>query len=181
MAPDYRAGATELAASIVRAGSVLVFGGGKTGLMGHIATEVIQRGGKASGVMPQFLKDIEMNHPLVTDFTFVATMAERKAGLLANTEGLIALPGGCGTLEELAEAITLKRLGQYLKPVVIVNQNGFYDDLLRLLQRMVDEEFMNPEHLGLWTVVDHPRDAMAAIEATPDLSPDVLLRAAVKA
>ena len=65
---------------------------------------------------------------------------------------MIALPGGCGTLEELAEAITLKRLGQYLKPVVIVNQNGFYDDLLRLLQRMVDEAFMNPEHLNLWTV-----------------------------
>ena len=117
----------------------------------------------------------------VDDFTFVQTMAERKAGLLAHTEGLIALPGGCGTLEELAEAITLKRLGQYLKPVVIVNQNGFYDDLLRQLQRMVDEEFMNPEHLGLWTVVDHPRDAVSAIVQTPDLSPDILFRAAVKA
>jgi uncharacterized protein (TIGR00730 family) len=165
----------------VDAGAVLVFGGGKTGLMGHMATEVIQRGGRAAGVMPQFLKDIEMDHPLVDDFTFVQTMAERKAGLLAHTEGLIALPGGCGTLEELAEAITLKRLGQYLKPVVIVNQNGFYDDLLRQLQRMVDEEFMNPEHLGLWTVVDHPRDAVTAIVQTPDLSSDVLHRAAVKA
>lgn len=181
VAADYLSGASELAQHLVEAGAVLVFGGGKTGLMGHVATEVIQRGGRAVGVMPQFLKDIEMNHPLVEDFTFVATMAERKAGLLANTEGLIALPGGCGTLEELAEAITLKRLGQYLKPVVIVNQNGFYDDLLRFLQRMVDEEFMNPEHLDLWTVVDHPRDAVAAILATPDLSPDVLHRAAVKA
>lgn len=181
VAQDYVDGATELAQHLVDAGAVLVFGGGKTGLMGHIATEVIQRGGQASGVMPQFLKDIEMNHPLVKDFTFVATMAERKAGLLAGTEGLIALPGGCGTLEELAEAITLKRLGQYLKPVVIVNQNGFYTDLLKQLQRMVDEEFMNPEHLDLWTVVDHPRDAVAAIQATPDLSPDVLHRAAVKA
>ncbi len=181
VAQDYVDGASELAQALVDAGATLVFGGGKTGLMGHMATEVIQRGGKAAGVMPQFLKDIEMNHPMVEDFTFVATMAERKAGLLANTEGLIALPGGCGTLEELAEAITLKRLGQYLKPVVIVNQNGFYTDLLSLLRRMVDEEFMNPEHLDLWTVVDHPRDAVAAILATPDLSPDVLHRAAVKA
>ena len=181
VAQDYVDGATELAQNLVDAGAVLVCGGGKTGLMGHMATEVIQRGGRAAGVMPQFLKDIEMDHPLVDDFTFVQTMAERKAGLLAHTEGLIALPGGCGTLEELAEAITLKRLGQYLKPVVIVNQNGFYDDLLRQLQRMVDEEFMNPEHLGLWTVVDHPRDAVSAIVQTPDLSPDILFRAAVKA
>ncbi|MFZ9598174.1 MAG: LOG family protein, partial [Schleiferiaceae bacterium] len=87
VAQDYVDGASELAQALVDAGATLVFGGGKTGLMGHMATEVIQRGGKASGVMPQFLKDIEMNHPLVTDFTFVATMAERKAGLLANTEG----------------------------------------------------------------------------------------------
>jgi uncharacterized protein (TIGR00730 family) len=181
VATDYLDGASELAQDLVDAGAILVFGGGKTGLMGHVATEVIRRGGKAAGVMPQFLKDIEMDHPLVDDFTLVAPMAERKAGLLANTEGLIALPGGCGTLEELAEAITLKRLGQYLKPVVIVNQNGFYDDLLRLLQRMVDEAFMNPEHLNLWTVVDHPRDAVAAILRTPDLSPDVIHRAAVKA
>ena len=79
------------------------------------------------------------------------------------------------------EAITLKRLGQYLKPIVIVNQNGFYDDLLRQLARMVDEEFMNPEHLQLWVAVDHPRDAVKAILATPDLSAAVLSRAAVQA
>ena len=149
VASHYLDGASELAKDLVSAGATLVFGGGKTGLMGHIASEVIRLGGNASGIMPRFLKDIEMDHPQVTDFTLVDTMAERKAALLAGTEGIIALPGGCGTLEELLEAITLKRLGQYLKPIVIVNQNGFYDDLLRQLARMVDEEFMNPEHLQL--------------------------------
>ena len=181
VASHYLDGASELAKELVGAGATLVFGGGKTGLMGHIASEVIKLGGNASGIMPRFLKDIEMDHPLVTDFTLVDTMAERKAALLADTEGIIALPGGCGTLEELLEAITLKRLGRYLKPIVIVNQNGFYDDLLRQLARMVDEEFMNPEHLQLWVAVDHPRDAVKAILATPDLSAAVLSRAAVQA
>lgn len=181
VASHYLDGASELAKELVGAGATLVFGGGKTGLMGHIASEVIRLGGNASGIMPRFLKDIEMDHPEVTDFTLVDTMAERKAALLAGTEGLIALPGGCGTLEELLEAITLKRLGQYLKPIVIVNQNGFYDDLLRQLVRMVDEEFMNPEHLRLWVAVDHPRDAVQAIIDTPDLSAAVLSRAAVQA
>ena len=181
VASHYLDGASELAKDLVGAGATLVFGGGKTGLMGHIASEVIKLGGNASGIMPRFLKNIEMDHPEVTDFTLVDTMAERKAALLAHTEGIIALPGGCGTLEELLEAITLKRLGQYLKPIVIVNQNGFYDDLLRQLARMVDEEFMNPEHLQLWVAVDHPRDAVKAILATPDLSAAVLSRAAVQA
>lgn len=181
VASHYLDGASELAKELVGAGATLVFGGGKTGLMGHIASEVIRYGGNASGIMPRFLKDIEMDHPEVRDFTLVDTMAERKAALLAGTEGLIALPGGCGTLEELLEAITLKLLGQYLKPIVIVNQNGFYDDLLRQLARMVDEEFMNPEHLHLWVAVDHPRDAVKAILATPDLSAAVLSRAAVQA
>ena len=181
VASHYLDGASELAKDLVDAGATLVFGGGKTGLMGHIASEVIRLGGHVSGIMPRFLKDIEMDHPEVTDFTLVDTMAERKAALLADTEGIIALPGGCGTLEELLEAITLKRLWQYLKPIVIVNQNGFYEDLLRQLARMVEEEFMNPEHLHLWVAVDHPRDAIKAILASPDLSATVLSRAAVKA
>jgi len=126
-----------LAHAFLNEGAELVFGGGKTGLMGHLATSIIEGGGTAHGVMPHFLKDIEMNHPMVSDFIFVDTMSERKQLLLANTEGLIALPGGCGTLEELLEAITLKRLGQYLKPIVIVNQEGFYTPQLEMLEKMM--------------------------------------------
>jgi uncharacterized protein (TIGR00730 family) len=178
--PVYLAGAERLAKAFNEAGAELVFGGGKTGLMGHIATQIIQGGGKAHGVMPHFLKDIEMNHPLVEDFIFVDTMSERKQLLLANTEGLIALPGGCGTLEELLEAITLKRLGQYLKPIIIVNQEGFYTPQLEMLKRMVDEDFMRPEHLNLWTVVSDPAEALEAICQTSDWDANALQMAVNK-
>lgn len=172
--------AAELAKEFVRKGVKLVFGGGKTGLMGHIASVVIENGGQAQGVMPYFLKNIELNHPLVDDFVFVETMSERKQLLLKDTAGLIALPGGCGTLEELLEAITLKRLGQYLKPIIIVNQDGFYDPQLEMLEKMVQENFMRPEHRFLWTVVSSAKDALEAIELTDDWEADALFKATYK-
>lgn len=158
----------------------LVFGGGKTGLMGHLASKVLASHGKVQGVMPNFLKDIELNHPRVKDFIFVETMSERKQLLMKETEGLIALPGGCGTLEELLEAITLKRLGRYLKPIIIVNFDGFYDSLLELLSKMVKENFMRPEHLSLWTVVTDAKDALSAIENTKDWESSALQIATFK-
>ncbi len=178
--PVYLRGAERLAHAFLNEGAELVFGGGKTGLMGHLATSIIEGGGTAHGVMPHFLKDIEMNHPLVSDFIFVDTMSERKQLLLANTEGLIALPGGCGTLEELLEAITLKRLGQYLKPIVIVNQEGFYTPQLEMLEKMIEEDFMRPEHRNLWTVVGDPSEALDAIHATPDWDANALQMAVNK-
>ena len=172
--------AEKLALEFVRKEVKLVFGGGKTGLMGHIASKVIQNGGQIQGVMPYFLKNIELSHPLVDDFIFVETMSERKQLLLKNTEGLIALPGGCGTLEELLEAITLKRLGQYLKPIIIVNQDGFYDPQLEMLEKMIQENFMRPEHRSLWTVVSNAKDALQAIESTEDWPSDALFNATYK-
>ncbi|CAI8276417.1 MAG: Cytokinin riboside 5'-monophosphate phosphoribohydrolase [Owenweeksia sp. TMED14] len=178
--PKYLDQAAELAREFIKKNVKLVFGGGKTGLMGHIASHVINGGGEVQGVMPNFLKNIELDHPLVKDFIFVETMSERKQLLLKDTVGLIALPGGCGTLEELLEAITLKRLGQYLKPIIIVNQGGFYDPQLEMLERMIQENFMRPEHRNLWTVVDQAKDALDAIESTNDLEPDALLKATYK-
>ena len=172
--------AEKLALEFVRKEVKLVFGGGKTGLMGHIASKVIQNGGQIQGVMPYFLKNIELSHPLVDDFIFVETMSERKQLLLKNTEGLIALPGGCGTLEELLEAITLKRLGQYLKPIIIVNQYGFYDPQLEMLEKMIQENFMRPEHRSLWKVVSNAKDALQAIESTEDWPSDALFNATYK-
>ena len=170
----YLEGAERLAKAFNDFGAELVFGGGKTGLMGHLATQMIAKGCVVHGVMPRFLKDIEMNHPHVEDFIFVDSMAERKYLLMKDTEGLVALPGGCGTLEELLEAITLKRLGKYIKPIVIVNQNGFYDSLLMMLERMVIEDFMRPEHRNIWSVVKEPEEALYAIASTPDWDEDAL-------
>ena len=178
--PKYLAAAETIAHDLVAEGATLLFGGGKTGLMGHLATCVLERGGKVQGVMPHLLREIEMNHPGVDDFTFVHTMAERKALLLHDTAGLVAMPGGTGTLDELIEAITLKRLGQYLQPIVLLNQDGFYDSLIELVDRMVREEFMNPEHRQLWTVVNEPSEVVHALKTTPLWDANAVYRAAVK-
>lgn len=169
-----------LAEDFIEKNVKLVFGGGKTGLMGHLASKILASDGQVQGVMPNFLKDIELHHPLVEDFIFVETMSERKKLLMKDTEGVIALPGGCGTLEELLEVITLKRLGRYLKPIIIVNHDGFYDSLIGLLSKMVKENFMRSEHLSLWTVVSSSKDALTAIENTKDWESNALKIATFK-
>ena len=169
-----------LAEDFIEKNVKLVFGGGKTGLMGHLASKILASDGQVQGVMPNFLKDIELYHPLVEDFIFVETMSERKKLLMKDTEGVIALPGGCGTLEELLEVITLKRLGRYLKPIIIVNHDGFYDSLIGLLSKMVKENFMRSEHLSLWTVVSSSKDALTAIENTKDWESNALKIATFK-
>ncbi|HEY3520734.1 MAG TPA: LOG family protein [Rhodanobacteraceae bacterium] len=83
---------------------------------------------------------------------------------------MVALPGGCGTLEELFEAITLKRLGLYFKPVVLLNTRGYYDALHTFLERMIEERFMNPEHAAMWSLVDSPEDMLPAIRNAPEWS-----------
>ncbi len=169
-----------LAEDFIEKNVKLVFGGGKTGLMGHLASKILASDGQVQGVMPNFLRDIELYHPLVEDFIFVETMSERKKLLMKDTEGVIALPGGCGTLEELLEVITLKRLGRYLKPIIIVNYDGFYDSLIELLSKMVKENFMRSEHLSLWTVVSSSKDALTAIENTKDWESNALKIATFK-
>lgn len=95
--------------------------------MGHLADTIIDNGGQIKGIMPKFMNEVEWAHKRVSDFEFTETMHERKAKFLENIDGLVTLAGGSGTLEELLEAITLKRLGQFTKPIIILNTNGFYD------------------------------------------------------
>lgn len=178
--PEFMRGAEVVAKDIVASGASLVYGGGKTGLMGHVADHVMAAGGFVRGVMPGFLFENEVNHPGISELIQVENMRERKHMLMHDTEGIIALPGGTGTLEELLEALTLKRLGQYLKPVVIVNQDGFWDRLIALMDQMVAHELMRPEHLEVYTVVDRPEDAVRAIAETPDIPEDILSRATFK-
>jgi uncharacterized protein (TIGR00730 family) len=114
--------------------------------------------------MPHFMKEIEWSHKGVNQFIFTETMAERKEKLLENTDGLVALPGGSGTLEELFEAITLKRLGKYTQPIVILNTNNFYAPLKMMLEKCVEEHFMSPKHLEMFTFVDEPEHVMDALK-----------------
>lgn len=160
-------------------GHTVVFGGGATGSMGKLADGATAAGGDIEGIMPDFMKALEWAHPKVERFSWTRDMAERKALLLQGSDAVVALPGGCGTFEELLEAITLKRLGLYTNPIVIVNQAGYYDPLLAQFQRSVDEAFLRPDHLTLFSVVatvDAVLDAIAAAPAWSEQARDHALQ-----
>jgi hypothetical protein len=110
---------------------------------------------------------LELTHENLTGLEVVGSMHVRKQLMLDGSDAVIALPGGCGTIEELFEALTMKRLGQWVGPVILVNIDGFYDDLSRFLAHMVAERFMGDRHLEMWTVVDGPEQVLAALSDAP--------------
>jgi uncharacterized protein (TIGR00730 family) len=172
--------ATErLAKILVNSGVQVIYGGGGHGLMGKLADIVLAHGGQIKGIMPQFMNEVEWAHKKVTDFEFTNTMHERKAKFLENIDALIALPGGTGTLEELLEAITLKRLGQFTKPIIILNTNGYYDPLIQMLERCVEEKFLRPIHAEMWTFVHQPEEVMSAINQSMEWDENAISFAAV--
>lgn len=156
--------AERLAEEFIKENIEVVYGGGASGLMGKLADTIIKNKGKIKGIMPKFLKEEELAHKGVIDFEFTETMHERKAKFLENIDGLVALPGGSGTLEELLEAITLKRLGQFTKPITILNTNHFFDPLKQMLEKCVHENFMREEHLNMWTFVNEPEEVIPALK-----------------
>ena len=142
--------------------------------MGHLADVIIDNGGKITGISPKFMQDIEWTHKRLEKLELVDTMHERKSKFLENIDAVIALPGGCGTLDELIEAITLKRLGLFLKPIVIINTQGFYNPLIEMLERCVDQNFMDKRHLKMWNVVDETNNILDIIRDIPDWTDDAL-------
>ncbi|MCR4439906.1 MAG: TIGR00730 family Rossman fold protein [bacterium] len=145
----------------------LVYGGGAAGLMGAVADGALSRGGQVVGVIPAFMVEREWAHKGVSQLIVVQSMNERKELMRAQADALVALPGGSGTLEELLEAISLKRLGLYLGPIVMLNTCGFFDPLLQLFERCIAERFMDPRHRQMWTVVDEPAKVLEAIRQAP--------------
>jgi uncharacterized protein (TIGR00730 family) len=127
----------------------LVYGGGSVGLMGAVADAVLAAGGEAIGVIPGPLASRELAHTGLTEMRVVASMHERKATMESLADGFIALPGGLGTLEETLEILTWAQLGIHQKPVAILNVDGYYDGLLRLLTHAVREGFVRPEYFAL--------------------------------
>jgi uncharacterized protein (TIGR00730 family) len=172
--------AEKLAAQLVSHDVTIVYGGGAAGLMGCIADTALEHGGHVVGIIPKFMTDVEWQHKELEEIHVVADMHERKRLLLEGTDALIALPGGSGTLEELMEAISLKRLGLYTKPIIILNVNGYYDPLIEMLERSIHEKFMSETHRKMWTVVSDPDEVMSAIEKSPEWSADAISFAAVK-
>lgn len=165
--PDYTADAYALGQHLARGGCSVVFGGGSRGSMGAVANGALDAGGEVVGILPRFMADLEWGHPGLTELQLVEDMRERKHRLLADSDAVIAMPGGCGTLEELLEAITLKRLGLYFSPILLLNTQGFYTPFQKFMESVVDARFMNREHLDMWGMIDTPEEALAAIAATP--------------
>ena len=176
----YFRAAEELANIFVDHEVEMVFGGGAEGLMGKMADVMCDRGGKVKGIMPHFMKEVEWAHPKVQNFLFVDTMAERKQQFLVDIDAIVTLAGGTGTLEELFEAITLKRLGKFTKPIIILNTKDYYRPLKEMLQSAVTEKFMNPRHLDMWTFVDSPDQIMEAITSAPEWKEEAINYATLK-
>jgi uncharacterized protein (TIGR00730 family) len=155
------------------------YGGGAVGLMGCIADRYIERGGRIRGVIPDFMVKIEWAHHGIEDLHIVKDMHERKKMLIENTDAVIALPGGTGTLEELMEVLALKRLGKFLKPVILLNTDGFYNKLVSFFQTMVHEHFLRHEHLDAYRLVNYPHEVIPAILNSPNWDEDVINKAPV--
>lgn len=177
---DYYHAARRLGEELAAAGVTIVYGGGAKGSMGAIASGALARGGQVVGVLPRFMQELEWGHQGLTQLMLVENMRERKHLMLTDSDAVIALPGGCGTLEELMEAITLKRLGIYLNPIVLLNTRGFFDPLLELLRHCIRERFLNPQHEAMWTAVDDPAAVLPAIRNAPAWSEDARTFAAVE-
>jgi uncharacterized protein (TIGR00730 family) len=166
---QYRDDARALGEILARAGHTLVYGGGAVGSMGALADGALSAGGEVIGIIPRFMVELEWAHTHLSALELVEDMRERKHQLLTGSDAVIALPGGCGTLEELFEAITLKRLGIYHKPIVLLNTRGYWTPWSDFMQRQViDEGFMNPGHGGMWSVVDAVADVLPAIAGAPE-------------
>ncbi|MFC7348409.1 TIGR00730 family Rossman fold protein [Chryseobacterium zhengzhouense] len=133
----------------------LIYGGANVGLMGAVADGTIQNGGKAIGVLPHFLQSKEIAHTNLTELILVETMHERKTKMNELSDGVVVLPGGYGTLEEFFEMITWAQLGLHKKPIAILNIDGFYDDLMKMVQTMVDKGFLKQINQEMLLVSDN--------------------------
>ena len=163
----YLEAARTLGRLIASGNHTLVNGAGRTGLMGACTDACLAAGGKAIGIIPQFMIDQGWQHRGMTELIVTPDMHRRKELMASKSDACIALAGGVGTLEELLEIITWKQLGLYLKPIIILNTNGYYDALLTQLQRAADECFMRPQHTAIWSVAATPEEAIQLALTTP--------------
>jgi len=179
LASEYRQAAERLGRTLASAGIDVYYGGGSRGLMGAMADGALADGGRVYGVIPEFLTQVEKGHQGITRLDVVPDMHTRKARMLEHSQAVITLPGGCGTFEEVFEVMTLKRLGQFLGPIILINTGGYYDGLLAFLEHSVEQRFMNRTHLAMWQSVDEPEAVLEALSEAPEWSSERLAEAAV--
>ncbi|MDR1004523.1 MAG: TIGR00730 family Rossman fold protein [Prevotellaceae bacterium] len=179
IAPVYVDAARELGTLLGERGIRLINGAGSIGLMRVSADAAMAAGGKVTGVIPQFMMDEGWGYDRLTELRVVDSMHQRKQLMADLSDAVIALPGGIGTLEELLEIITWKQLGLYLKPIVILNTDNYYQPLLAMLRQAAEQHFMRPTHADLWQVATTPQEAVGLIHTTPAWDPNLRKFAAI--
>lgn len=162
--PLYRERAEELSDELVKRQIKLIYGGGSVGLMGILADRFLEKGGEITGVIPNFLDDLEVGHKAVKDMQKVSSMHERKALMEQLCDGIITLPGGFGSLDETFEILTWAQLGLHRKPIGILNVNGYYNFLLKQLDVMVEEGFLKAQNRDLLIVSDDVKELLQKME-----------------
>lgn len=150
VSPDYRAAAEAVGRGLAARGMRLVYGAGDVGLMGAVARAAAEAGGQTFGVIPRHLEALEVGKRDLTSYVVTETMHERKKVMLMNSDAVVALPGGAGTLDELFEALTWRQLGLHAKPVLLLNTQGYWDPLLRLIEHVVAEGMAAESFRGLY-------------------------------
>ena len=158
--PCYSQETAALGSLMARRGVTLVYGGARIGLMGVLADAVLDGGGDVIGVIPESMMSSEVAHPSLERLEVVASMHERKARMMSLAHGLIALPGGYGTLEELFEALAWSQLCLHTKPVCLLNVNHYFDSLLNFLDQCVEEGFVTLQHRRLLMQAQTPLDLL---------------------
>ena len=162
--PIYQEKAVQLARKLAEQGFGMVYGGASIGLMGLVADTVVQHGGQAVGVIPEFMLDYEIAHSNLTELHVVKSMHERKAMMADRASAFVALPGGLGTFEEILEIATWGQLNQHQKPMILYNVNGFYDALIQQLDHAVHEGFLPPQHRAKLIVCNHSHKIINALK-----------------
>ena len=166
----------DLADVFVKKDITLVFGGGRVGVMGLIADAMLVRGGRAIGVIPQFLMDKEVGHTGLTELIITENMHQRKQKMADISDGIITMPGGFGTMEEFFEVLTWLQLGLHNNPIGLLNVGGFYNPLLLQMDRMVDQKFLKPINRELVLSHDNPGSLVALMENYNSIPDDVWFR-----
>jgi uncharacterized protein (TIGR00730 family) len=180
LAEEYYDAAARLGTVLGRAGIDIVYGGGGVGLMRAMADNAMREGAHVHGVIPHFLNTVEHGHSSLSRLEVVEDMRERKHRMIAAADAVISLPGGSGTFEELFEALTLKRLGQFLGPIVLINTRGYFDRFVDFLEHSVRERFMSDRHLEMWSLVREPEDVLQAMVTAKPWSRNARKFAAVR-
>ena len=165
--PAARDIAVQLGELLARKGITLVYGGGGVGLMGLVANAALKGGGKVTGIIPQFLLQREAGHPALSETVVVETMHERKLQMFERSDAFVVLPGGIGTLEELFEVLSWRTLGLHTKPIVIVDQGGYWEPLAAMLRSVVEGGFAERSHLDHLVFIRDLKELLPAIAAMP--------------